>query len=64
MYSMQSTTVLHLLAAQRQAQLRGSGGPRDRRPGGIFGIERIGLGLIRLWKWLAPAAERTLASAR
>lgn len=63
MYSLQSTTVLHLLAAERQAQLRRSAGPFGGRRQGISGLERVGLALIRLGKWLAPAAERTLAAA-
>ena len=64
MYSLQSTSVLHLLAAQRQSELRRSVGPLGRRRPGSSGVERIGLALIRVGKWLAPAAERTVAAAR
>lgn len=63
MYSVQSTTVLHLLVAERQAQLRRSAGPFGYRRGGRSGVERVGLALIRLGKWLAPAGEHTLAAA-
>ncbi len=63
MYSPQSTTALHLLATERQAQLRRSAGPFGFRRQRISGLERVGLALIRLGKRLAPAAERTLASA-
>jgi hypothetical protein len=64
MYSLHSTRVLHLLAAERQAQLRRSARPFGCRRRGISGVERVGLALIRLGKWLAPTAERTLATAR
>lgn len=64
MFSLQSTTVLQLLTAEREAQLRRSAAPSGYRRQGISGLERVGLALIRLGKWLAPAAERTLAAAR
>ena len=63
MFSLQSTTVLHLLAAERQAHLRRSAGPSGYRHHGVSGRERVGLALIRLGKWLAPGTERTLAPA-
>ncbi len=59
MYSLQSTTVLHLWVVERQEQLRQSAGPLGSRYRGISGLERVGLAPIRLGKRLAPAAERT-----
>ncbi|MCV0384744.1 MAG: hypothetical protein K5799_15085 [Erythrobacter sp.] len=63
MNSLQSTTVLHLLTIERGAQLRRAAGPSSYRHQGATGRQRVGLALIRLGNWLAPAAERTLVPA-